>query len=316
MPLAFQGYAQTDKTGAGNTGFKEDTARVTPLNDIIAMQESVFEKKYRSKFISGVFERRKFFTVSYANTTLSGKNLMIYNPETAKMEKQNAKYKSEWGVAIKRSHIIALHKKPLADMVSLGLEFSALDISANYFKKADDFAFDSRLTFEEGKKNNSSTSIYTDKKHYMPWGSDMYTFSYGMHLGPSVTLAPFAKQRNPGLAHIRLQTYFTLGYRASLMWLQEADENDLNYIENKDNSNWNRSSEQKYFENVSNSSKLLWSHGLVTNWGIRLNWKGIGLGYEIASGSYKYKSTEKKIFGKAKYKFSEKSHRISLSYIW
>lgn len=323
LPVAMQGFAQTDETNEKNIDFEEDTAHVTSLNDIIAMQELVYEQSYRSKIISGVWKRKKFFTLSYANTTLTGKKLQVYNPTTKKMETQNPKYKTDWAVALKRSRTIALHKKPIANMVSFGLEFSGLDLAVNHYDKEEYYdeeakkkmpviCFDSRLT----DKTNTSKN---DEIHYMPWGSEMYTFAYGMHLGPSITLAPFTKLNSPGLAHICLQTYFTLGYRASMMWMRGDDEQDWNYIENHEswkNTSGTNSEAKNYFTEVSRSSKLSWAHGLVTTWGIRLSWKGIGFGYEITKGDYDFKSTEKKIYGSSKFKFSESSKRVSLSYVF
>lgn len=314
LPMAFQGYAQTNETDGTNIDFEEDTTHVTSLKDIVAMQELVFDKSYRSNVISGVWKRKKAFSVSYVNTTLTGKNLMIYNPETKDMKEQSPEYKSDWAVSIKRSRTIPFHKRAIADMVSLGLEFSALDLSANHFKKAEDFVFDSRMVFTEGEDEDNYYN--SNERHYMPWGSDMYSFAYGMHIGPSITLAPFTKLNSPGLAHIRLQTYFTVGYRGSIMWLQGHDSCDQNFLDNKDDKrNW-EDNEQEQFVKVSNSNKLSWAHGLVTTWGIRLNWKGLGFGYEIVKGDYDYKSFEKKVYGEGKFKFSESSQRITLSYIW
>lgn len=322
LPVAMQGFAQTDETDVKDLDFEEDTAHVTSLKDIVAMQELVYDQSYRSKVISGVWKRKKFFTVSYANTTLAGKDLLVYNPKTKEMETQDPEYKTDWAVALKRSRTFAFHKKPIANMVSFGLEFSGLDLAVNHYnkeeyydetakKKKPEICFDSRLIDEENPGEDGDI-------HYMPWGSEMYTFAYGMHLGPSITLAPFTKLNSPGLAHIRLQTYFTLGYRASLMWMRGDDAQDLNYIENHESDAWKKKMGDNYFayKEVNGSSKISWAHGLVTTWGIRLNWKGIGFGYEITKGDYDFKSAEKKIYGSRKFKFSESSKRISLSYIW
>lgn len=305
LPMALQGFSQTDDSNVWNIDFEEDTTHVNSLNEIIAMQELVYAKSYRSNVIRSVWKRNSFFTLSYASTSLSGKGLMVYNKETGKMEKQDTKYKTDWGVSLKSSSAAAFHKKPIADVLSFGLEYSILDIAVNHYSKDKDMRFDSSKTFKVENENNYSGF---DELHYMPWGSEMYTFAYGIHLGPSVTVAPFAKLKSPGAAHIRLHTYFTVGYRASFMWMKGDNEQDVNPRE--------MVSERNSFETVSNSNKLSWAHGLVTTWGIRLSWKGIAVGYELINGGYNFKSLEKDIYGSDKFKFSENSQRISISYVW
>ena len=59
-----------------------------------------------------------------------------------------------------------------------------------------------------------------------------------------------------------------------------------------------------------------WGHGMTTSWGIRLNWKGIGIGYEVISGDLNFKSIETKIYGSKKSKFSQSTKRLSLTYVW
>ena len=143
--------------------------------------------------------------------------------------------------------------------------------------------YDSRHTFR--------VEDSVDEYQYVPWGSEMYSFAYAMHLGPAITVAPLTPLENVQAAHLRLQAYFTIGYRIGLFWMRGN-------------------------ERVSGSSKILWGHGLTTNWGLRISWRNIGLGYEVIHGNYTIKSAEKKIYGNEKFKFSETSKRVTLSYIW
>lgn len=310
LPLTFTGLAQTEQPATQNIDFEEDTITTNSLKDIIAMQELVYSKQYRSKTIAGVWKRHNFFAVSYANTSLSGKGLYVYDPASDDMTKRDTKYKSDWGVALKRSNTAAFHKKPIAEIVSFGLEYSLFDLAVNHYAEEKDMRFNSNLTFtDENAKSDNSYSSADKTRYYMPWGSEMYTFAYGVHLGPSIIVAPFTKLSNPGLAHIRLQTYFTVGYRASLMWMRADSNNDVNQPDSDKVSSNN-------FTKVDDSNKLSFGHGFVTTWGIRLNWKGIALGYEIVNGNYSFKSFETNIYGSQNYKFSESSQRISLIYTW
>lgn len=306
MLFSMNAFGQTDMTEVSQLDFEEDTTNVTSLNDIIQMQELVYTQSFRSNVVKGVWKRKKNFYVSYNNVKLSGKDLRTYNVNNGKYEdKQDVDFESDWAITLKRSRTIPFHKRPIADVVSFGLEFSGLDLSVAHYKQDTAAFYDSQIPLIIENKDGDKNEYY-----HMPWGLEMYTAAYGMHIGPSITLAPFTHLRSPGLANIRLMTYFNVGYRGALMLLVGDDEKDVNYA------NRNVSNYREDFDKMSNSSKISWAHGLTTSWGIRLNWKGIGIGYEMISGDLKFKSFEKKIYSGEKYKFSEKSKRITLSYIW
>ena len=298
--LAQLAFAQTDNTVVSQLDYEEDTLNVTSLQDIINTQELVFDKSFRNKVIQGVWKQKKYFTVSYVNYELKGKDLYLYNKKTDKYNEKDSTFKSDWAVSIKRSRTIKLHKRPISDILQFGLEFSALDLSVSHFKKNENAYFNSQLKYtvtdDEGNKNDY---------YYMPFGSEMYNLSYGLHLGPSITIAPFTPLKSRGLANIRLQGYFTIGYRAAFSILTNNEDMDVNT---------DRDSED--FEKVNDVIKCNWATGLTTAWGIRFNWKRIGISYEVVKGDLKYKSFSTKIFGKNKYNFSETAKRISLVYLW
>ena len=293
-------FAQTDdQSQKGILDFEEDTTNITSLNDIIKTQEQIYEKTYRNNFIKSVWKRKKAFTISYENTTLKGKNLLMYDGQN-NYEKKNETFESDWGVSIKRSRTPALHKRPIADIVTFGLEHSFLDISVNHYKKKEgEILYNSNIV-QEGE----------NEYNYIPWGTEMYSFAYGIKLGPAITIAPFTHTRSRGLAHIRLLGYFNIGYRAGLLWLRGKDEYDANQPSNND---WDANTR---FDRVSNSIKLNWGHGLTTSWGIRLNWKWLGIGYEVINGDLDFRSVEKSIYGKEVSKFSQSTKRLSLSIVW
>lgn len=298
--LAQLALAQTDNTVISQLDYEEDTLNTTSLNDIINTQELVFNKSYRSKVIQGVWKPKKYFTMSYVNHQLDGKDLLLYNFKNKEYEKKDSTFKSDWAVSLKRSRTIKLHKRPIADVLQFGLEFSAMDISVSHFKKNDSVYFNSQLKYSV-LDDDGNTNYY----YYMPFGSEMYNLSYGLHIGPSITIAPFTHLKSRGLANIRLQGYFTIGYRAAFSILTNNEKMDVNT---------DRDSED--FEKVNDVIKCNWATGLTTAWGIRFNWKRIGIGYEVVKGDLEYKSFSTKIFGKKKYNFSESSKRISLIYLW
>lgn len=302
MSLGLQ--AQTNPT---NLDFEEDTTQVVSISEILQMQEMAYSKKYRTEVISSVWKPRAYLTLSYASTSLKGKSLMMYDPTTKTETKQSPTYTTNWGLSLKRSTIFPFHKKPISNLVSFGLYFTGLDLSVNHYCEDSLMRYDSRHTFR--------VEDSVDEYQYVPWGSEMYSFAYAMHLGPAITVAPLTPLENVQAAHLRLQAYFTIGYRIGLFWMRGNDQQDLNLLAKTEN-NAENSYEETYFERVSGSSKILWGHGLTTNWGLRISWRNIGLGYEVIHGNYTIKSAEKKIYGNEKFKFSETSKRVTLSYIW
>ena len=103
-------------------------------------------------------KQKKYFTVSYVNYELNGKDLYLYNKKTDKYNEKDSTFKSDWAVSIKRSRTIKLHKRPISDILQFGLEFSAMDLSVSHFKKNENAYFNSQLKYtvkdDEGNKND------------------------------------------------------------------------------------------------------------------------------------------------------------------
>ena len=291
-------YAQGSVTSDDEPlNIDEDTTSVSSLDEIVKTQEMVYTKKFRDKVVQNVWKRKSSFSIAYTTTNLEG-DLQMYNPDPTKdaYELVNQKFKNDWGLTMKIATTVRFHKRPIADIVSFGLDYSLLDLSVNHYKEL------------EGDKLYKSSETWTENidgkirnPHYIPWGLQMYNFTYGMNLGPSIGIAPFARFKNPQLAHLRLHLYFNVGYRASLLLMKGNDDKDA---------------AQPRDEKVKESSKLQWGHGFYTMFGLRMSWKGIGIGYEMVNGSQKYKSVETEIYGSDTNKLKEASHRIVLSYIW
>ena len=314
--LSMSSFAQTDETPAvPNLDLEEDTANVSSLKEIIKIQETVSMRNHRRNSINSVWKRRKTFSINWIESKFDGKELLLgVKPgETSGPEGEyngfpvNHQFKSDWGANLKSSSTIRLHKSPIANTVAFGLEFSGFDLSVNHFKKEEDMRYNSAAYKQEQKANSFGSSSYS-KYYYQPWGQEMYEFSYALSIGPSITIAPLSTVNNSALSNIRLQAYYTFGYRFSLLWLQ--DDEDMDVAKNNNNDDY-------YDDNpISNSSLFNWGHGMVTTFGLRLNWKNIGVTYEMVKGKNKYKSFETKVFGSRKTEFSTSTNRIGITFLW
>lgn len=313
--LSMSSFAQTDETPAvPNLDLEEDTTNVSSLNEIIKIQETVSMRNHRRNSINSVWKRNKAFSINWIQSKFDGKSLKLgvmpgldYGPEgeTNGFEVDH-QFKSDWGANLKSSSTIRLHKTPIANTVALGLEFSGFDLSVNHFKQEKDMKYNSAAYVMVEKENNNYYQAY-DKHYFQPWGQEMYEFSYAMSIGPSITIAPLSAVNNSALSNIRLQAYYTFGYHLSLLWLQDDEDMDVA----------RKSSNYDYDDNpISESSLFNWGHGMVTTFGLRLNWKNIGVTYEMVKGKCKYKSIETKVFGSGKTEFSTSTNRIGITFLW
>ncbi len=314
--LSMSSFAQTDETPAvPNLDLEEDTANVSSLKEIIKIQETVSMRNHRRNSINSVWKRRKTFSINWIESKFDGKELLLgvepgqeSGPEgDTNGFPVNRQFKSDWGANLKSSSTIRLHKSPIANTVAFGLEFSGFDLSVNHFKQEKDMRYNSAAYKQEQKANSYGSSSYS-KYYYQPWGQEMYEFSYALSIGPSITIAPLSTVNNSVLSNIRLQAYYTFGYRISLLWLQDDEKMDVA----------NNNNDDYYYDDnpISNSSLFNWAHGMVTTFGLRLNWKNIGVTYEMIKGKNKYKSFETKVFGSRKTEFSTSTNRIGITFLW
>ena len=119
MLFSAQAFAQNE-TRTILLDHEEDTANVTSLEDIIKTQEKVFSANYRKDVVTGVWKRKKHFSLSYAKTEMNGKKIEMYDGI------KNPSYTADWAVNLKRSHTYSFHKNPLQILYLLVLSSDLL----------------------------------------------------------------------------------------------------------------------------------------------------------------------------------------------
>lgn len=263
---------------------EENTEEITTLKDIITLQQNLQSQSNMADHFRSVFGRRTYTNFAYNSTT----STITQAPESDK-NPSFSEFKSDWGASFNVGTNYSLHKKPIAKMVSINLDYSWIDLSVNHYKK------------ESGTYSgyNSKEMQYTkdgDNYYYRPWGEEKYEASYGMAIGPSVTVAPFVPLGNKGLDFIKLNVYFHVGYNASLLYTNIKDLNE---------------SKDQYAKDVDEKS-LEFGHGLFTKFGFNISWKAIGIGYEMRTGKNEYRSLVSSVFGSDKFKMEHKMSRVYL----
>jgi hypothetical protein len=173
------------------------------------------------------------------------------------------------------SQTFNFHKKPLGNVVFIGLDYTWMDLNFNQY---DADSIPKRYVRGEGVIN-------------MPWHQKKMSLNYGMSIGPSLTLYPFTPTHNARAEKVRLQFYFHVGYSVGGAFIKDV---------------MDKSGDKK--------NRIAWGHGLYTSYGANLTWNFIGLGYEWRNdNSISYKCVNKE-FDTGKIKLKEKTSRVYLQF--
>lgn len=284
MAFSLNASAQFENTTMQNLDVDEDTANVTTIDDIVAMQQKVLTSSNTEKHYNDVWGRRSFFNISTNSETMKTSGTIA-----TEEGEQSLRFKSDWGVGIQSGTNYRLHKKAIANIMSIALDYSWLELNVQHFKAEKNAAYNSSVT--------------NGGKYYMPWTLQKYEANYSMTLGPSVTFAPFTPLNIKELDYVRFQLYYHIGYGASLV-----------YIVNNKKYDTNTETNSSYYKDMSSNAKLNWALGLSNAIGFNITWKGIGFGYEHRNASYKYKAINTDDFGKAKNKFKQGLNRFFIQF--
>lgn len=300
---AAAGLAQTDIETIRILDVAEDTTQVNTITDIVAIQEAVSKSNYTDAHFADVWSKKSFINIGYnLSSTMKAKQAINLGYNSHSITEFN---KIQSGM-IQAGHSYTLHKGALANMVQINLDYTYVDLGFSYIK-AEPFAneFDKTdtettpdLNPDVNGDNNGDTNVFdpstyygygAPKKTYLPWAAKKYYLTYGMTLGPSITVAPLTMLPNRQLHYLKLNLYYHIGYHAGIMYMDQ------------------KSNENATFDNV------MWCHGLSQSYGVSLSWKSIGIGWESRfSFSPKFKSFSGEN-PKGGYKFDNTSSRIYIS---
>lgn len=147
---------------AQETASSEEVKNV-PAQAVEAVQPDV-EPEQPAKEPKEFKGRRKYFNIGYAWEKLEAVDFP-------------SEEESEWAAYLVWGKTFYLHKKPIANMLKIGLDFTWTDI--NFAKYEID-----QLVEETTDYMGMTFTGYTHQE------ANMYRMDYGMHLGPSVTVNP------------------------------------------------------------------------------------------------------------------------------
>lgn len=275
----------------------EDTTHIVTIADIVELQQVVTTQHSTSSHFESVWGNKSYFYLSYITSASLNPKESYELGFSGINNNIIPKFKADYGFALQLGHNYNLHKKPIANMVNINLDYSYIDLGFTHYKREPgEYVYDS-----DNNKNPDSS----DFLQYMPWCLEKYDINYGMSIGPSVTVAPFTTLNNEQLHFLKFNIYYHIGYQAGILWMindKDADAADDDLY----------SSGTYGIREDSDPLKLNWQHGFTQTFGFNLSWKSIGLGFEIKSDNRTYSPFDTSTFGSEKYKFKGKSSRIYL----
>ena len=258
---ALTAFAQVEKEDNrwSNLDMKEDSTEIVTIDDIIKEQQDVTSRNTREMHYASVWGRRGFFNIAYNKEA----TLKPWNPaETNNM-------KADWSFALQRGHNYVLHRKPIANTIQICLDYTGFDLSASHY--------------------NASTGQNVRGGIRIPWNLEKYEATYGMSLGPSLTVAPFNYVGYDPIHYMKFNVYFHVGYQVSLLYLFNNEDKEI-------------------------ANNLLWGHGLYKAFGACMSWKAIGVGFEKRAGNTSYMPFNTTTFGSDKKGFHSNFTRFYIQF--
>ena len=291
---SFSVMAQDDSTLSNGIDEPADSTELTSINDIINERQAVSQRLSLDKHFNRVWGYRSFVNFVYHNTATLTPDEVV-STGTSFNNGVAPEYKAKLGFALQVGRNYRLHKRPIANVAQLNLDFTGFDLSYNQYEAE---------TGNKGKVYlNTQSFNYEGKDYfYIPWNIEKHELNYGMSIGPSLTIAPFTYVKGLELHYLKLNGYFHVGYNASAIFMK-YDENNIEDSPDK--------SKNKTDENC-----FLWGHGMTTSYGGTLSWRNIGVGFEHRSGNLEFQSFSTDKYSKVKSKFKTGLTRLYFQIRW
>ena len=296
FPLAAFALHETDSEIPLTDAAVQDSLEVITIDEIVKEQQETTTRNSTIKHFNEVWGRRSYFNLSFNNSHLMPKGVC----ETGIGNNIMEDVRSNWGVSLQYGRNYRLHKKPIGNVLQFYVDYTGIDLSFSHYK----IDGDGKNVYDSSQQRIVTDDEGTNAYYYIPWNLEKYEGSYGMSIGPSMTIAPFTYTSSEALHFLKFNMYFRVGYQASILYMVNEKSADANQA-GKGSSN---------FKDMSENLKMNWGHGVLTSFGFSLTWKAIGIGYEYRVARNKYKSFAPSDFGDDSYKFKTSTNRIYISF--
>ena len=161
--------------------------------------------------------RKKFFNISYLSDKIKfsegniGLNNAFDEVEGIANDK-NIGIKNNWGISLTRGRSYMLHKKPIARLISIGIDASFFDVSySNYTASFNDLG---ASDLDLGELEDFDADDLNDKM-------DFHKMEYSFQVGPSITITPGQK--------LTVAAYFRYAPTFSCLYVDETFAGQLRF---------------------------------------------------------------------------------------
>ena len=296
--LMFTGaYAQVNNE-ASNIDWQEDSTELVSIKDIIKEQQALTTRNMNDMHLKDIWSRKSYLNLSFLNTTMTPQaDILTTGPLNGGLIVPELK--SKWGLSLQAGRSYRLLPEPIANMVQFYIDYTFIDLTFNYFKEGDkipgtDYRYDS--------SEKTSEDYY-----YMPWNLKKYEASFGMSIGPSLSVCPFYYINVKSLHFVKLNFYYHIGYHVSGIMMQNDEDADQNQATGY-------TTQATDHKQMKDNLKAELGHGIMNSIGFSLTWKGIGLGFEHRTAKLKYKPLSSSDFGKDEAEFKNAMNRVFIQF--
>lgn len=232
---------------AMSAGASAQDNTVDSLQQVVEEQQARLDDQKQPKApverasINQIWKQRKHITLSIGGQKLS--NLT---------DKEAQPLKSSLALSLQTGRTYNLHKKPIANMIKIGLDWNQMELHFAKYKKMDDE--DEVLDYAKSSGGPNLDDIGLSDLGF-------YQLDYGMAVGPSVQATPLYTVGN-GWEFLKVYTHFHVIPSYSIIFLSNSDDTNLGY-----------------------------GYVTSFSWGIGVSYRAFALGFETRWGKGKYNTS-------------------------
>lgn len=237
---------QVDTTATDTIATVEQNTQASKIDSLeqqVAALQAKETQRDKNDYDKAIWRRHKYFIIGFSSQKLN------------QGAEEGEQLKSQFAVNLNWGNTYYLHKKAIADVLKIGLDWSWINISFAKYKSGS--GININTDYDNSKKDNDSQK---DNKNDVELG--VYQLEAGMSIGPSFNVAPFY-HLGKGLQHLKANVYFHYTPSYSMLLESYKGENEVNHA----------------FANFFNI-------------GLDIAYKAISVGYEYRWGSAKYDVTD------------------------
>lgn len=155
--------------------------------------------------------RKKFFNISYVSDKIkiSDGSFSLndaFDEVGGIANDKNEGIKNNWGISIMRGRSYMLHKRPIARILSFGIDASFFDVNYSNFKAAPGL-LGATMKDAESSGGNTVDETLLNK-------TDFHKMEYAFQVGPSITITPGKK--------LNISAYFRYAPTFSAMYVDSS----------------------------------------------------------------------------------------------